>query len=90
MRKTITFILGKEIEDKITGFKGTVTAEIFYLNGCHRVFVTPRCTDNKTNEKPEEEVFDRLDVTVLELKKEPAKKPNHGPRGRNEKKLCKM
>lgn len=86
MKKTITFILGREVEDKITGFKGIVSAETFYTNGCHRVFVQGKVI--KDNEKPDEEVFDRVDLIVKREVKPPSDKPNHGPRD-NEKKLTK-
>ena len=35
-------VLGKMVEDKITGFKGIATAVTHWLNGCTRISVQPR------------------------------------------------
>ena len=35
-------VLGKMVEDKITGFKGIATAITHWLNGCTRISVQPR------------------------------------------------
>lgn len=40
--------LGDKVEDKVTGFEGTVVAKINYLNGCTQCQVQP-----KVNEKGE-------------------------------------
>jgi hypothetical protein len=34
--------LGSVVEDKVTGFKGTVTGSYVFLNGCHRYSVEGR------------------------------------------------
>lgn len=36
------FELGEKVKDTITGFKGTVTARIDYLNGCLQYCVEPK------------------------------------------------
>ena len=36
------FKLGEKVKDTITGFKGTVTARIEYLNGCLQYCIEPR------------------------------------------------
>ena len=34
--------LGMQVEDKITGFKGTLTAKAEYITGCTQYLVSPR------------------------------------------------
>lgn len=36
-----TIQLGQKVQDKITGFRGTVTGRCEYLTGCHQVLVAP-------------------------------------------------
>lgn len=40
--------LGSQVEDTVTGFKGTVTSEHIYLNGCVRYGVSPRVKKDGT------------------------------------------
>lgn len=40
--------LGKEATDKITGFKGIITAKISYITGCDQYGITPPAKDGKT------------------------------------------
>lgn len=41
-------LLGKEVTDRVTGFKGTVTGIAVYLAGCHQACVFPKVgADNK-------------------------------------------
>jgi len=36
------FRLGEKVKDKVTGFKGTITSRIEYLNGCRQYCVEPK------------------------------------------------
>jgi len=36
------FQLGEKVKDRVTGFKGTITARIEYLNGCLQYCVEPK------------------------------------------------
>lgn len=40
--KEHTLILGQEVRDKVTGFKGIITGLVSYLTGCHQALVQPR------------------------------------------------
>lgn len=35
-------IIGRRVEDKVTGFAGTVSGVVVYLSGCHQALVIPR------------------------------------------------
>ena len=39
---TWAFELGDKVKDTVTGFKGTITARIEYLNGCLQYCVEPK------------------------------------------------
>lgn len=47
----MNFLLGMEVNDKFTGFEGTVTAYTKYLTNGDIVFVQPKCSEN--NKYPE-------------------------------------
>jgi len=57
-------ILGYEVEDKVTGFKGVAEAVSFELYGCVQVAVRPKGVDDKGNCK-EGRYFDHSRLTVL-------------------------
>ena len=42
--------LGKEGQDLLTGFKGTIGAYIVYWYGCEQYLLLPKAKDNKRNE----------------------------------------
>lgn len=42
--------LGDQVQDRVTGFKGIVTARSEYLNGCTRVGVHARAKGNAQSE----------------------------------------
>jgi hypothetical protein len=69
--------LGSKVKDKVTGFKGTVTARIEYLNGCIQYCVMPKVAkDNKAVEGQ------YIDVEQLEIEGTGLKiksKPGGGP-----------
>lgn len=56
--------LGVTVNDRITGFKGTVTGLVSYVTGCDQALVTPRCKDGEENKLPE---GTWLDVNRLEV-----------------------
>lgn len=35
-------LLGYDVRDRITTFKGTVTGVVIYLSGCHQALVVPK------------------------------------------------
>lgn len=39
------FEFGDEVEDKVTGFRGTLTGYARYLTGCDQCLVNPKTTD---------------------------------------------
>jgi len=42
-------ILGAEVEDTITGFKGTAITKIIHITGCVQYFVKPRVDEKGAN-----------------------------------------
>lgn len=71
--------LGDEVQDTITGFKGTVVAITKWISGCDRINVQPRV--GKDGKIPDSCAFDEPQVKVLKKKK--AKEGSHktgGPR----------
>lgn len=56
-------MLGKTVEDRITGFKGIVTGYVSYLSGCNQCLVTPRIKEDGT--KREAEWFDEQRLEVV-------------------------
>lgn len=59
---------GREATDKITGFKGIVTARVTYMYGCEQYLVTPPVS--KDGQRQEGEWFDigRLDIDKKKIK----------------------
>lgn len=55
--------VGDLVQDKVTGFKGTVTALTLYLNGCVRVVVQPPV--DKDGKHPDAIVFDEPQLKIL-------------------------
>lgn len=43
----VDFVLGNEVVDKITGFKGIATERATYMNGCESYFVIPKYDASK-------------------------------------------
>ncbi len=74
--------LGKEVQDKITGFKGIAIARSTFLQGCSRILVQPKI--DKEGKIPESMSFDEPDIEVISdgvlLKPKPKKEPPGGPR----------
>lgn len=38
-------LLGRQAEDRITGFSGTITGYCEYISGCHQVLIFPSVDD---------------------------------------------
>ena len=69
--------LGRTAEDKVTGFKGIVTARSTWLTGCDQYLVCPKAVENK---REDSEWFDegRLKVSGKAITMEETKAPG-GP-----------
>jgi len=68
--------IGDKVRDKITGFEGTVTADIKYMYGCRQFQVTPDVDENGNQRK-----HDWIDEPQLKLIKNNGKKkekPTYG------------
>lgn len=77
-------VLGTEVTDKATGFKGTAISLYFYINGCTHFEVKPKGIIKKTGEAIKSFDFDirRLkgkaikELTDIKLKKDQKFKPS--------------
>jgi len=56
--------LGKQAEDKLTGFKGTITGYAEYLTGCSQYCLLPKTEDS--TKYPEAQWFD--EGRIIEIK----------------------
>ena len=56
--------LGSKVRDRVTGFTGTATARVEYLNGCVQYCVKPRMS--KKGEMPEGQYIDDKQLEVIE------------------------
>ncbi len=57
--------LGSTVEDKVTGFRGTLTSATIWLNGCKRYGITPT-VDEKGCPRPDEHV-DESQIRVISV-----------------------
>jgi len=55
--------LGNEVKDTVTGFTGTATSRIEYLNGCKQICIKPKMV--KDGEMPEGQYIDIQQVEVV-------------------------
>jgi len=55
--------LGKKAKDKITGFKGIMTAKCIYLYGCTQYCLNPEV--NKEGKRQEPEWFDEGRIEII-------------------------
>ncbi len=55
--------LGKEVKDRVSGFRGIVTSETNYLQGCTRMNVQPPVKKDGT--LPDSKHFDEPDLIVI-------------------------
>ena len=73
--------LGDKVKCKVTGFAGTVTAKVEYLNGCVQLLVRPKAAIVKKSEVqkyPEGTYIDVEQLEVIEAKKKAKAKPSGG------------
>lgn len=68
--------LGSEVQDRLTGIKGTAIARTTWLNGCVRITIQPK--GHKDGKALETHSQDEEDVIVLKEVKVKAK-PSGGP-----------
>lgn len=61
MSKQIT--LGKEVRDRVSGYKGIAISRTVYLQGCSRVGVQPKVRSG--GELPEPKDFDEPDLVEI-------------------------
>ena len=59
-------LLGHQVTDSITGFKGTVIGVVHYLTGCNQALVIPKGA--KSDKRPDGEWFDVQRLTVTSKK----------------------
>lgn len=70
--------LGKLATDKVSGFKGTIVAIIYYLNGCTQYGIMAKV--GKDNKAPgEAEYFDSQQVEIKEVQLTVKRKRTGGP-----------
>ncbi len=72
------FDLGEEVEDKVTGFTGTVTSRSEFLNGCIQYGVMPKMKKGE-NKKPSAELFDEAQIKSKNKKVKIKKSKTGGP-----------
>lgn len=69
--------LGRTATDKVSGFKGIITAVVYYLNGCTQYGIVPKVgADGKSREA---EYFDDKQVVITAVKINITSKPTGGP-----------
>ena len=81
--------LGDKVKCKVTGFVGTVVAEMKFLNGCIQYAVASKV--GKDNKMPEENYIDSQSLTIVrKMKPKPVEEeeedygePTGGPNHRN-------
>ena len=77
-------VLGQEVKDRVTGYRGIVVSRTKYLQGCDRLCVQPKW--KKGEEMPKPQDFDELDLIIVghgilpKPEPEPAKSTTGGPR----------
>ena len=78
----MSIVLGQQVKDSITGYKGTAVGKIYWLYGCRRIGIQgPLDKDGKV---PEVVWFDEDQIIALPIKSKAKKKvagtPPAGPR----------
>ena len=56
-------ILGDEVKDKISGFRGIAVARYSYLQGCNRIAVQPKI--GQDGKLPEAQTFDEPQLIIM-------------------------
>ena len=62
--KKFKYANGDEVEDIITGFKGTITGTCFYLTGCNQYLITAKSKDQ--SKEPTALWYDERRIELLE------------------------
>lgn len=71
-------LLGREVKDRVTGFKGIAVAVYIYLQGCVRYSVQPKIKKDGT--LPKDQVFDEPQLEIIGKRKIKAEiEENGGP-----------
>ncbi|MFA6882170.1 MAG: hypothetical protein WCQ97_10870 [Aminobacterium sp.] len=60
--KKLNIKLGREVRDKVSGFRGIIVGEVKYLYGCHQFCILPPA---KNNELKEGQWFDEGRIEVV-------------------------
>lgn len=66
----MNIILGSQVKDRITGFKGVVTGYCAYLSGCNQALVAPKVTKDgsfKQGEWFDVQRLERVGTSVVVL-----------------------
>ena len=63
IEEKIDDILGTEVEDKASGFKGTAICAVYHINGCLHVDIQPKGTNPETGK-----IIDRHNFDIRRLK----------------------
>lgn len=69
--------LGQKVRDKITGFEGTATSKVEYINGCIQFGIKPISTDGKM---PNTEYIDDQQLEVIDEGVSITQRPTGGER----------
>ena len=69
--------LGNKVRDKITGFEGTATAKVEYINGCVQYCVKPKVKEDGS--MSEVEYIDIAELEVVDEGIEVEANPTGGP-----------
>ncbi len=72
-------LLGKQVEDLVSGFKGVAVSKITYMNGCEQYSLQPKCKED--GRFLDSKWFDAEQVALVSNKKvvEKKKKRTGGP-----------
>ena len=82
----MSIMLGDEVKDIVTGFKGIAVCRHSYLNGCDRITVQPKAIKG---DLPDEKSFDEPQLVTTRPKVIPQGKKDtggperHKPKGRS-------
>lgn len=69
MEEKVQIPLGSKVKDVVTGFEGTVTARVKYMNGCIQYCVEPKVDKEGKKLKHEYVDFNQLKVIKSSAKK---------------------
>jgi hypothetical protein len=75
------FVLGQELRDIVSGFKGIAIARVEYLNGCVQYGLKPKAAKGKEETMPEAQYIDIQQLVVVGEGILKTKKPPRKPGG---------